>query len=280
MTKPFFSVWAAVGIALVLIAGGAMAQDGIDRVNKSNTLRCGYVPYPPAMVQDFKTGKWSGFEVDIVGAVAARLGLTVDYTVETGWATVVADLKSHKFDMLCSSFWVHPNVGRFALFSRPAFFQPVFVVSRADDTRFGSAVNLNDPALKMVALDGDNPVNIAAADFPKAQVVTLPNMTDFSQVLVNVADGKADFTIVDVVTFGNYNKHNPKKLRIVTPDKPIRIYPASYVFEAGDGVLRDAVNAALDELILDGTLDRIFDKYEVYPYSYYRARIPFAKVGR
>lgn len=127
----------------------------------------------------------------------------------------------------------------------------------------------------MVAMDGDNPIHIAHSDFPKAQIMALPNMTDFSQVLVNVATGKADFTIVDAFTFGTYNKNNSGKLKIVSPDKPIRIYPVSYVFSAEDALFRDAFDAALSELILDGTIDRIMDKYDQFPNTYYRAVLPY-----
>lgn len=270
-----------VAIALCMAVSAVQAEPLLNRVNKTNTIRCGYVEYAPALVKDMKTNTWSGFDYDILKAIGDRLQLKVEHTTATGWATVVSDLHAGKFDMLCSGFWVHPNVGKFALFSRPILYQPVFVVARVDDKRFTADTDLNSDKLKMVALDGDNPIAIAAADFPKAQVLTLPNMTDFSQVLVNVADKKADFTIVDAYTFGTYNEHNPGKLHIVAPDKPIRIYPVSYVFSAQDVVFRDAVNAALDELILDGTIDRIIAKYDRYPHSYYRAivahRNPYQK---
>lgn len=255
--------------------GCAQAAESLTHINQTQTIRCGYVEYLPALNKDMTDNTWHGFDYDIVQAVANRLELKADYATPTGWATVVADLNANKFDMLCSGFWVHPNVGKFALFSRPAFYQPVFVVARADDARFSAQTNLNDEHIKMVALEGDNPVNIAKADFPKAQTLILPNMTDFSQVLVNVADGKADFTVVDAVTFGGYNKSNPGKLRIVDPSHPLRTYPVSYVFKAEDGVFRDAFNAALDELILDGTVDRIFDKYDVFPNGYYRATVSY-----
>jgi ABC-type amino acid transport substrate-binding protein len=262
--------------ALVMTCVSAHAETVMDRVNKTNAIRCGYVEYSPALVKDLKTGQWHGFDYEIIKAIGDRLQLKIDYTAPTGWGTVVTDLNAKKFDMLCSGFWVHPNVGKFALFTRPAFYQPVFVVARADDTRFNKDANLNDPKLKMVSLDGDNPVHIAKSDFPLAQILTLPNMTDYSQIPINVADGKADFTIIDAYAFGAYNKNNPGKLKIVTPDKPIRIYPVSYVVSKEDTVLRDAIDAALNELILDGSISRILDRYDEFPNSYYRAVIPYA----
>jgi len=95
-------------------------------------------------------------------------------------------------------------------------------------------------------------------------------MTDFPQVLVNVALGKADFTIVDAYTFGEFDKNNPGKLRIVDPRHAIRVYPVSYVFKAEDVVFRDAFNAALDELILDGSINRILDHYDSHKGMFYR----------
>lgn len=265
----------SISIGLVLCAATANAKPLLDRVNATNSIRCGYLEYYPALTHDAASDTWKGFNADIIKAIASKLELKYEFSTATGWATVVEDLHAGKFDMLCSGFWVHPNVGKFALFSKPFMYQPVFVIARANDTRFNEKTNLNDPALKMVALDGDNPVNIAAADFPRAQVMTLPNMTDFSQVLVNVADAKADFTIVDAYTFGAYNKNNPGKLRIVDPKHPVRVYPVSYVFGKDDIVFRDAVNAALDELILDGSINKILDKYDDFPFSYYRPSVPF-----
>lgn len=251
------------------------AEPALNQVNKTNTMRCGYYEYEPALTKDMKTNEWRGFDYDIVKAVADRLQLKIEHTTPTGFATVVSDLNARKFDVFCTGFWVHPNVGKFAIFSRPAFFQPAFVVARIDEKRFASNTDLNSEKLKMVAMDGDNPIHIAHTDFPEAQVMALPNMTDFSQVLVNVANGKADFTIVDAFTFGTYNKNNPGKLKILSPDKPIRIYPVSYVFSSEDAQFRDAFDAALNELILDGTIDRIMDKYDQFDNTYYRAVLPY-----
>lgn len=268
---------AALVLSLFLFAGAAHAAPAIEHVNKTNALRCGYVEYAPAITKDLKTGQWSGFDYEIVQALSDRLQLKPEFTVPTGWATVVADLDAKKFDMLCTGFWVHPNVGKFAYFSRPIFYQPILLVTRADEMRINSKADLNDAKLKMVALDGDNPVYIAKVDFPKAQTLILPNMTDFSQVLVNVVNKKADFTFVDGYTFGTYNMNNPGKLKVVAPEDPVRIYPVSYVFGKEDSLLRDAVNAALDEMILDGTLSRIMNKFAIYPNTYYNAEITYKK---
>src|SRR6185369_15690588 len=104
--------------ALLLGAFPAHAEPALTQVNKTGKIRCGYVEYAPALTKDMKDGHWEGFNNDIIQAVAHRLDLNAEFSTPTGWATVVADLNAGKFDVLCSAFWVHPNVGKFALFSR------------------------------------------------------------------------------------------------------------------------------------------------------------------
>ncbi len=262
-------------VAILAIPVISFAEPAIKSINKNNTINCGYVEYVPSLIKDLNTGSWSGFDYEIMQAIGKRLEIKVEHSVSTGWATIVTDLNARKFDMLCNGFWVHPNVGKFALFSTPIFYQPVFIVARKNDKRFTTDTNLNTADFKMVAIDGDNPIHIAELDFPKAEIFTLPNMTDFSHVLVSVANNRADFTIVDAYTFGIYNENNPDKLKIVSPQKPIRIYPVSYVFNAEDHVLQGAINAAINELSLDGSIDRILNKYDKYPNSYYRKIKPY-----
>ncbi|MEJ0063153.1 MAG: transporter substrate-binding domain-containing protein [Alphaproteobacteria bacterium] len=126
----------AAALACAVLIPPAHAETALERIRKTNTLHCGYVSYAPALIKDLKTGLWSGFDYDVVKAVSERLLLKAEYAAETGWATVPADLDARKFDMLCSTYWIHPQAAKFMLFSRPVYFQPVFVVARADDPRF------------------------------------------------------------------------------------------------------------------------------------------------
>ena len=79
----------------------------------------------------------------------------------------------------------------------------------------------------------------------------------------------------NVTVNGAYNKNNPGKLKLINTQHPVRVYPVSYVFQSTDVIFRDAVNAALDEMILDGTMDKIFNKIDIYPHAFYRATISY-----
>jgi ABC-type amino acid transport substrate-binding protein len=263
------------GFSLYLATGQTALANNLDNVLKTNTINCGYVPYAPAMMKNLKTNQWEGFDYEVMQAVVGRLLLKTNYSTTTGWSTIPTDLNMGKFDMLCSGYWVNPKTAKFVLFSRPFYFQPVYLVARANDTRFVSKEIINNKHIKIAVIESDNPVFIANTDFPQAKLFELPNMTDFSQVLESVATKKADITIVDANTFGLYNKTNPNKLKMLFTNAPVRIYPTAFAFAQNNHGLREAVNAALDELILDGTIDKIFDKYEQFPHSVYRARLNY-----
>ena len=265
-------------VCMILLASGAQAGDTIDRILKNNAINCGYVTFVPNLVKDSATSKYSGFDYELMNAVANLLDTKANFKTEGGWGTIPEDLRAKKYDMLCVLNWQNPKIAKFVLYSRPVYYQPVFLVARANDTRFDTdKAVINDAKVKVVVVDGDSPMMIAKNDFPKAKITELPPTTDFSQVFVNVADGKGDVTISDKYSFEDYNEHNPGKLKIVQPQNPIRIYPGSYAFAPDDYVLQGAVNSALDALILDGTVHRLIKKYEKYPGVYYDAEVPMKK---
>ncbi len=262
-------------IALVL-SSSVSAGEIFDSVKNTGKLRCAYITFYPALVKNPNTGELTGYDYDIMNAVADRLQLDVEFSLPTGWGTFTTDLEMGKADMLCTSYWINPKIAKFSIFARPHYYQPVFIVARANDTRFDQSLQaIDSPEIEIVALDGDNPVFIAQSDFPKAKIKTLSNLSDFTQVLEEVALGKADVTIVDTNTFGTYNESNPDKLKIVQINNPVRVYQTSFAFKSDEFQMRDAISLALDELILDGTINRILDKYEQYDHALYRVDIPY-----
>jgi polar amino acid transport system substrate-binding protein len=240
-----------------------------ERVMRTQTLRCGYVPFVPNMIKDPNTGAMSGIDYEVAEAVGKKLGLKIVWAEESGWATMVPSLNTSKFDALCDADWVSPDVAKEAYYARPYYYQPLFVAVRANDGRFDQNLDaLNAPEVSIASMDGDNPRFIAEEDFSKAKIFTLPDMAGESMVLESVGTGKADATFVDAASFGDYNAHNPNKIKLVQLNNPVRIYPVGFVLPMGDDRLRAMINAAFDELIYSGQVDKILKRYEQYPNSF------------
>lgn len=251
------------------------ANTAFERVMQTRTLRCGYVVYYPGLVKDVNTGKFSGFDYDIVTSIAQNLNIKVEWTEEVGWANALEGFRTNRYDALCVGMWTKPVYSQHALYVKPNFYQPIFGVSRIDDMRFDKDLNtINDSGIKIAAIDGDAPVYIAAEDFPKATVSTLSNMTQFNMVLEEVKVGKADVTMIDAPTFGEYATNNPNFLKLLQPDNPIRIMPCAMAVGLGEHNLRALLDASVDYLVLSGGMDRILDRYEKYPHSFIRQKRP------
>jgi ABC-type amino acid transport substrate-binding protein len=63
-------------------------ETAFDRITKTNTLRCGYAIATPWFWIDMKTNQPTGVGYDMTNAIAAKIGLKVDWVEETGWGVM------------------------------------------------------------------------------------------------------------------------------------------------------------------------------------------------
>ena len=253
-------------------ADNAIWQKALDK----QTLRCGYVTYEPGLVKDVNKGSLSGYDKDIMTAIAKRLEIKVEWVPTGGWGTFLEDMKSGKFDMLCNSYWVNAANAKYVLYARPNMYQPAFFVARNDDSRFDKdETQFNHPATSIAVIESDSQYFMVKNKYPKATIHALPHNFDFSLIISEVATKKSDLTIADAVTIGSYQKSNPGKVKLVQPDHPLQIYPAAFVMPSGETQMKQAIDQALDEMILSGELKKIFEKYNQYPHSFYYPTIQY-----
>ncbi len=287
MRNHLLTLAVAVVISWLLIQSGIKEQSrspensivvkesAFQRVMRTRVLRCGYVTYFPGLVKDVNTGQFTGFDYDIVTSIAGYLNLKVEWAEEVGWGTALEGLRTNRYDALCVGMWNKPVYNQHALYVIPNFYQPVFAVTRQDETRFDSDLDaINDPNVKIAAIDGDAPVFIAAEDYPKATVWTVPNMTEFSQVMEEVKSRKADVTMVDAPTFAEYNTKNPGQVKLVQTNNPIRIMPCSMAVSLGEHDFKALFDSAIEYLVLSGRMDKILNKYDKTPNSFIRHKKP------
>jgi hypothetical protein len=120
------------------------------------------------------------------------------------------------------------------------------------------------------------PSVLAAHDFPKAKLLSLPAMTDYTFNLTNVVAYKADITFVENVFAQTFLKTDPGTLVNVTPDAPLRVYAYSIPTLPGDVKMRATMESIIGYMLDNGIIDTIVRKYGAEQ-SYYiadRARRP------
>jgi len=139
---------------------------------------------------------------------------------------------------------------------------------------------INSPNVKIAAIDGEMTSIIAESDFPKALRVDITQLTGVSQTLLEVQNKKADITFVEPSIALEYLDKNPNSIKEVSGIKPLRVFPNSMMIPKNANDLKSTLNIAINELINNGFIDKVIDKYEKYEYSYRRVQLPYQEVNK
>ena len=281
-----------VGLTLwIAVAAGCQAPPGptgrsngpdlYDRVTSAGVIRAAYVAYPPGSFVDPNTGELSGVFVDLVEASAASLQLEVDWTEQVGWGEMVEGLLSRRFDIVGTPVWANSTRARQDVdFAIPVYYSPIGVYVRADDHRFDADLErINRADVTIATIDGEMSSILAASDFPAAETLSLPQLSDVAPMLMNVVQGRADVTFVEPYIANLFSATNPGTLRNIAAERPLRFFPTTIMFPAGEERFKKMINIAIHEQLNSGALDALFQAYEVPPGILLRPALPFV-VGR
>ncbi len=265
------------------VANGVTSNRGqstYDRVMQSGKIRCGYLVYPPGCIKDPNSGKLSGIGIDTIELVAKKLGLTVEWTEEVGWGTMLEGFATGRYDLIPTPVWTNANRAKVINFSKPLFYSPVYVFCRKGDTRFKNHWGLiNSPKVKIATIDGGTVEVIAQDDFPQAKHLSMPQLTDIAQLLLTVSTGKADVTFTEPTIADRYIQNNPGTVQNINPDKPIRVFASSWMLKRGEFEFKAMLDTVLDEVINSGAMDKIIARYERKPNEVLRVSLPYQLPG-
>ena len=121
---------------------------------------------------------------------------------------------------------------------------------------------------------------IAHQQFPNAKQVSLPQLADNAQMLLNVVEKKADATFVEPYIAELFLKNNPGSLKNLAADHPIRVFPNTLMLRKGAYEFKTMLDIALTELINSGYADDLLRKYTSDPRALYRVALPYRTSGK
>lgn len=264
-------------ILLFTVSPALAAKDKTvyDRVMKTGTIRCGYYVFEPATIVDPNTGELSGLFVDMWDILGKNLGLEIKWVEEVSFGTMYEGLITGRYDVICTPDWPNARTAKVALYTVPVFFSGINVYARADDERFDYNLDkLNGPEFTISTQDGSTEEHIAATQFPDAKTLGISRDAPATQLELNVVNGKADAVFLDHNRFAQFDQNNPGKLKKVNRD-PIQIYPFKVPVLRGETDLKFLLDEALVEILYNGEMDRLIDKWELFPDSFLRVAPPY-----
>src|ERR1035438_9750826 len=240
------------------------AGSDLETILKRGTIRCGYVSNPPSCIIDPNTKKVSGIVADAIEATAKAAGLRIEWTEEVGFGSMIEGLRANRYDIVPCAIWPTAARAREADFSKALFFSGVSAYVRPNDPRFTHKDYpvINSPRVRVATIDGELAQSIAQTDFPKAQTVGQPQMSELTTMLLNVKENKADVAFVESYFAYEFLQKNPGSLKNMVPGQPIRIFPNTIILRRGQPELKAFLDAALTEQLNLGSIDRLVSQYE------------------
>lgn len=258
------------------LALAADTSSTYDKIKEAGKIHCGYGLWPTYLEIDPNTGEFSGIWYELTNEIGKLLNLDIEWSAEVPYSDVNIALSAGRIDAFCSGLWRDVTRAADVDYSDPITYQAIVPVVRADDTRFDDDLSkINDPSVKVLTIDGEMSQIIYDSDFPKAKAVGLPNLTEPSQGLLNVATGKADVMFTSPETTERYLENNPGSLKAIHTDQPLRLFAEVYAFYYKEHELRRRFDHAIFELQSRGIVEKIISKYEKYPNSFYRTATPY-----
>jgi cystine transport system substrate-binding protein len=242
--RTFLALVAAL-LAAVSLAG--CSSGGAD----SDTLRVGTEgTYSPFSYQG-TDGKLTGYDIEVVTAVAARLGKKVEF-VQTPWDAIFAGLEAKRFDVVANQVTINDDRKAKYDLSEPYTVSEGVIVTRADDTSITSLADLKGKTTAQSATS--NWATVARDAGANVEAVE-----GFVQAIQLLKDRRVDATVNDTLAVGDYQRaKNDSSIKVAgkTGDTSEQAFAA----RKDSGLVPD-LNKALDELRADGTLKTISEKY-------------------
>lgn len=260
-----------LALVLTVISFPAFAADketAYDRVLRTGTIRCGYGTADPWLIIDTKTGQMTGFLKDIMEEIAKNLSLKLEWPEETGWANMPTSIATGRVDMSCSTLWIDPARGRQVAYTRPIFYNAIYVYARESDAKFNKSTNLNSPDVKIVIQDGDASEALAKRHFPNATFISLPSTASSAEFYENVVTGKADILFSESIAVKKYNdsRQDKEKLRRIPGSEPLTVYASAFAVNIKDHAMKEMIDAAVLYLLDNGFMDDAITRFnKQYP---------------
>jgi cystine transport system substrate-binding protein len=243
--------------AAILIAGvtlNAFAADLLDTVKARGTLKVAMEGnYPPFNFKDPKSGQLTGFEVDVAKLLAAKLGVTPEFTT-TEWSGILAGLGAGKYDVILNQVGITEARQKAFDFSQPYTLSSAQLIVRKDEKRHFSTLE-SLKGYKLGLGQGTNFEQKAKA-VPGIDVKTYPGSPEY---LADLASGRIDAALNDRLLVGYLlkNANLPLKAGASFGD----VDKIGIPFKKGNPKFQAALNHALDEILKDGSFKQVSFKW-------------------
>ena len=255
--KKMITLLLALTLILTCFAGcGASKSDSdLAYVKEKGKLVVGITDYAPMDYKD-ENGEWTGFDAEFARLFCEELGVECEFFIIADWGKKFLELDTKQIDAVWNGMTITEEAKLNSNCSDPYVVNAQVVVMKADAiAAYPDAASL---AGLTVAVENGSAGQDAAAGAGIANIVPLQ---DQAAALMEVAAGTADACVIDITMANAMTGYGTSYADLAAG---ISLTSEEYgVAFRKDSDLTAKFNAFMDELIKDGTLQALADKYSL-----------------
>ncbi len=243
-----FCHWTLCGILLCILC--------LSNANAQQVLRWGADPSggaPYVFTDPANPDRYIGYEKEMVDALATAMGRRAEF-VPSDWETLVSALQRQSFDVIVNGLEPTGDRAQQILFSKPYYIFQLQLTVRRDDNRISSLSDCTNRTVGTLA-------NTAASRLLEQQGIPFRSYADPVGAYRDLELKRLDAVLMDVPAEAFYARPNTKLKPGGAP-----FTRGLYVIglRKGDEALKTQVDAAIDKIIFDGTLEGILKKWGLW----------------
>jgi His/Glu/Gln/Arg/opine family amino acid ABC transporter permease subunit len=238
-------------LALTALVGApahaAQDQQRVVRVGTEGT-------YAPFTYKDPRTNELTGYDIEVVEAVAKKAGWKLQF-VQSTFDAIFPALEANRVDVIANQVTINPERQAKYLFSEPyTYSRGVIVTAKGNPEKIKTLADLKGKTTAQS--ETSNWAQVARDAGAKVQGVE-----GFAQAADLVANGRVDAIVNDNIAVLDYLASSGSGKVQIVGDAGSDISKQALTFRKTDTTLQEQANAALGELRDDGTLRKISEKY-------------------
>jgi polar amino acid transport system substrate-binding protein len=237
------------------IGNAAQAEDALARTKAKGVLEvCGVDGLLPYSSSDETT---PGFEVEIARAMAAKLGVKAEYAWVT-WDALIPALTSNRCDAIINGMFITDDRKKVIDFSDPYYASgETILVLKSDD----SVHKVEDLKGKKVgALAG----SVTVQFLEKAGIKDVVVYPDQNTIIIELNNKRIDATYLEAPSAAWAIQKDPTlNIKVVHDYIPEERWNAGVGVRKEDTALKAELNKVIADLIADGAIAKILDKYGI-----------------
>lgn len=206
--------------------------------------------YAPFSIK--KGDEFTGFDIEIMNAVAERLGVEVEY-VGTQWDSMFAALGSDRFDIVANQVTYNKQRDELYDLSDPYVETGGVLVVAEDNPK--DITTLEDLKGQRAAEN----LTSSWAEVAKEHDAEIVGVEGMTEAMSSLKQGRVDAIVNDKLAVRNYLATNPNPgVKVV--DETDETSESVLAAKKGSGYMPE-INKALADMEKDGTTDKIYDRY-------------------